>query len=110
MLIFEMLVGEPPFSGEDEEEIFDSIVNDDVRYPRFLTIVALASILTLPYVWFVLPSFVPHGLPYILISEISVFIIESAWYKFALNIKLSSAIGLSLIANGVSYLIGTLLL
>uniref|UniRef100_A0A7E4W727 Protein kinase domain-containing protein n=1 Tax=Panagrellus redivivus TaxID=6233 RepID=A0A7E4W727_PANRE len=42
VLIFEMLVGEPPFSGEDEEEIFDSIVNDDVRYPRFLSIEAIA--------------------------------------------------------------------
>ncbi|PAV67401.1 hypothetical protein WR25_03132, partial [Diploscapter pachys] len=38
VLIFEMLVGEPPFSGDDEEEIFDSIVNDEVRYPRFLSI------------------------------------------------------------------------
>ncbi|KAI6191453.1 Kinase domain protein [Aphelenchoides bicaudatus] len=34
VLIYEMLIGEPPFSGEDEEAIFDSIVNDDVRYPR----------------------------------------------------------------------------
>uniref|UniRef100_A0A914C355 protein kinase C n=1 Tax=Acrobeloides nanus TaxID=290746 RepID=A0A914C355_9BILA len=42
VLIFEMLVGEPPFSGDDEEEIFDSIVNDDVRYPRFLSIEAIA--------------------------------------------------------------------
>ncbi|KAI1730439.1 protein kinase domain-containing protein [Ditylenchus destructor] len=42
VLLFEMLVGEPPFSGEDEEEIFDSIVSDDVRYPRFLSIEAIA--------------------------------------------------------------------
>ncbi|KRZ88239.1 Serine/threonine-protein kinase N2 [Trichinella sp. T8] len=42
VLIFEMLVGEPPFSGDDEEEIFDSIVNDDVRYPRFLSIEAIS--------------------------------------------------------------------
>uniref|UniRef100_A0A1I7V6I0 Protein kinase C n=1 Tax=Loa loa TaxID=7209 RepID=A0A1I7V6I0_LOALO len=42
VLIFEMLVGEPPFSGEDEEEIFDSIVNDDVRYPRFLSIESIS--------------------------------------------------------------------
>ena len=32
VLIYEMLVGESPFPGEDEEEVFDSIVNDEVRY------------------------------------------------------------------------------
>ncbi|KAK0146704.1 Serine/threonine-protein kinase N2 [Merluccius polli] len=37
VLIYEMLVGESPFPGDDEEEVFDSIVNDEVRYPRFLT-------------------------------------------------------------------------
>lgn len=42
VLIFEMLVGESPFSGDSEEEVFDSIVNHDVIYPRFLTIEAVA--------------------------------------------------------------------
>lgn len=42
VLIFEMLVGESPFSGESEEDIFDSIVNCDVNYPRFLSIEAVA--------------------------------------------------------------------
>lgn len=42
VLIFEMLVGESPFCGDDEEEIFDSIVNHDVLYPRFLSIEAVA--------------------------------------------------------------------
>jgi len=42
VLIFEMLVGESPFPGDDEEEVFDSIVNDDVRYPRFLSLEAIA--------------------------------------------------------------------
>lgn len=68
MLIFEMLVGEvsdtsfdctipngkckfyvflpvflqSPFPGDDEEEVFDSIVNDEVRYPRFLSLEAIA--------------------------------------------------------------------
>ncbi|XP_074527397.1 serine/threonine-protein kinase N2-like isoform X2 [Halichoeres trimaculatus] len=36
VLIYEMLVGESPFPGEDEEEVFDSIVNDDVHYPGSL--------------------------------------------------------------------------
>lgn len=42
VLIFEMLVGESPFPGEDEGEVFDSIVNDEVRYPRTLTLEAIA--------------------------------------------------------------------
>ncbi|XP_054918010.1 serine/threonine-protein kinase N2 isoform X1 [Dermacentor andersoni] len=42
VLVFEMLVGESPFPGDDEEEVFDSIVHDEVRYPRFLSIEAVA--------------------------------------------------------------------
>ncbi|XP_077379290.1 serine/threonine-protein kinase N1 isoform X2 [Festucalex cinctus] len=41
VLIYEMLVGESPFPGDDEEEVFDSIVNDEVRYPRFLSAEAI---------------------------------------------------------------------
>ncbi|XP_051552201.1 serine/threonine-protein kinase N2 isoform X1 [Myxocyprinus asiaticus] len=37
VLIYEMLVGESPFPGDNEEEVFDSIVNDEVCYPRFLS-------------------------------------------------------------------------
>ncbi|KAF3695362.1 Serine/threonine-protein kinase N2 [Channa argus] len=36
VLIYEMLVGESPFPGDDEEEVFDNIVNDDVQYPPSL--------------------------------------------------------------------------
>lgn len=42
VLIFEMLVGESPFSGDSEEEIFDSIVNHEVTFPRSLSIEAVA--------------------------------------------------------------------
>ncbi|XP_073496314.1 serine/threonine-protein kinase N3 isoform X2 [Phyllobates terribilis] len=41
VLIYEMLVGECPFPGDDEEEVFDSIVNEEVRYPRFLATEAI---------------------------------------------------------------------
>ncbi|XP_075762149.1 serine/threonine-protein kinase N3 isoform X2 [Pelodiscus sinensis] len=37
VLIFEMLIGESPFPGDNEEEVFDSIVNEEVRYPQFLS-------------------------------------------------------------------------
>ncbi|XP_014185289.1 serine/threonine-protein kinase N2 isoform X3 [Haplochromis burtoni] len=44
VLIYEMLVGESPFPGEDEEEVFDSIVNDDVQYPTCIPPNAVAII------------------------------------------------------------------
>jgi len=31
-----------PFPGEDEEEVFDSIVNEEVRYPRYLSSEAIS--------------------------------------------------------------------
>ena len=37
-----LLCVQSPFPGEDEEEVFDSIVNDDVRYPRFLSSEAIS--------------------------------------------------------------------
>lgn len=40
-----------PFPGDDEEEVFDSIVNDEVRYPRFLSTEALAIIRKVKGCW-----------------------------------------------------------
>lgn len=36
-----MVCVQSPFPGDDEEEVFDSIVNDEVRYPRFLSTEAI---------------------------------------------------------------------
>jgi hypothetical protein len=32
-----MLVGESPFPGDIEEEIFEAITRDEVKYPRYLS-------------------------------------------------------------------------
>uniref|UniRef100_A0A0X3PJK2 Protein kinase C n=1 Tax=Schistocephalus solidus TaxID=70667 RepID=A0A0X3PJK2_SCHSO len=40
VLIFEMLVGECPFPGNSEEEIFESITSREVRYPPSLSMEA----------------------------------------------------------------------
>lgn len=37
VLIYEMLVGESPFPGDIEEEIFEAITRDEVQYPRYLS-------------------------------------------------------------------------
>ncbi|XP_063684266.1 protein kinase C-like 1B isoform X4 [Bolinopsis microptera] len=36
VLVFEMLSGQPPFEADTEEELFDSIMNDEVFYPAWL--------------------------------------------------------------------------
>lgn len=33
VLTYELLLGEPPFHGDDEDEIFDAILEDEPLYP-----------------------------------------------------------------------------
>ncbi|XP_052126933.1 neurofilament heavy polypeptide isoform X3 [Frankliniella occidentalis] len=40
VLLYEMLIGQSPFSGLDEEDLFWSICNEQAHYPRFLSVEA----------------------------------------------------------------------
>jgi serine/threonine protein kinase len=42
VLMYEMLVGRPPFDGEDDDELFENILRADVRYPSRLSPAAAA--------------------------------------------------------------------
>ncbi|XP_027241496.1 serine/threonine-protein kinase N3 isoform X2 [Cricetulus griseus] len=44
VLLYEMLVGECPFPGDTEEEVFDCIVNADAPRPHFLSVQGLELI------------------------------------------------------------------
>ena len=37
VLCYEMLIGQSPFQGEDEDDLFQSICNDSIDYPRWLS-------------------------------------------------------------------------
>ncbi|XP_037088828.1 putative protein kinase C delta type homolog [Pollicipes pollicipes] len=40
ILLYEMLIGRSPFSGTDEDELFWSICNEEVYYPRYISVQA----------------------------------------------------------------------
>lgn len=37
ILTYEMLIGQSPFNGTDEDELFWSVCNEEAYYPRFLS-------------------------------------------------------------------------
>ncbi|KAL3310097.1 hypothetical protein Ciccas_011343, partial [Cichlidogyrus casuarinus] len=42
VLIYEMLAGQPPYGGDDEEELFHAIMENDVSYPRSMSAQAVS--------------------------------------------------------------------
>jgi len=85
-------------------------LNLKIGYGRLLVVTAFASMLTLPYVWFVLPAYLPHGLPYAITSELFAFTAELIWYMLALRINFKRAAILSGAANGFSFLLGLVIM
>jgi hypothetical protein len=76
---------------------------------RLILISIIASGLTLPYFWFVLPAFITQRVTYLIIGEGSIFLIEAILYHKLLEINLKIALTIALICNVASILAGLLL-
>lgn len=65
----------------------------------------IASVLTLPYLWFVLPPYIDARY-YLYVGELAVIAVEGGILKVLLGIKLRTAISMSAIANICSFGMG----
>jgi hypothetical protein len=68
----------------------------------------VASTLTLPYLWFILPSFVDMRY-YILTGELLVIFVETIIYKEILGLNIKRAFLISFVANLTSFILGLLI-
>jgi len=69
---------------------------------RVVLVGLLASLLTLPLLWYVLPAFVPRR-NYPLVAEGVAVVLESVIYYYALRVSAGRAVALSLVTNVLSY-------
>jgi len=69
----------------------------------------IASMATLPYLWFIFPMLLLSRLWYSILSEITAIMVESFIIYGILKLSLKKSFIVSLICNSVSYLIGILI-
>ena len=68
----------------------------------------IASFTTLPYLWFILPSYINVSC-YVYIGEFLVFLFEAFIYNRLLNLNYKKAVLISFVANLMSFIIGFLI-
>ena len=81
----------------------------DVSTWRILGSGLLASALTLPYLWFLLPSILTTASG-IYLGEVLVFLVEALLYRWLLGLSYPKALLLSFAVNTLSFLLGLFLL
>ena len=81
----------------------------EIRADRIIGVGILASALTLPYVWFVIPNCIPSRFWFVVTAESFAFTIEMIIYRKLLGIRWFMALILSLVCNVLSFCSGLLL-
>lgn len=78
----------------------------EIKISKIILVGFIASVLTLPYFWFILPFYVPSRGLYLFLGEGLIIVIETIIYSQFLELKLSKAFIISLVANIISILGG----
>ncbi|MFH1533810.1 MAG: hypothetical protein ABID64_02670 [Nitrospirota bacterium] len=81
----------------------------EVSFWKVSFVAFLASVVTLPYLWFVIGSYVDARF-YLLIGESFVVLFEMLIFNQLLGVQIHKAFTVSLVVNFVSYFLGGLLL
>jgi len=82
--------------------------NKKISLRKIIFVGFVASALTLPYLWFVLPPYILSNY-YVYFGEIFVFLIEVLIYNQLLELKFKDAIFISFICNLLSFVIGLII-
>lgn len=78
----------------------------EIKLSKIVLIGFVASALTLPYFWFVLPTYISNRGVYVFSGEFVIVCIEAIIYNQLLKLKLSEAFMVSLVANIASIFLG----
>jgi hypothetical protein len=81
---------------------------EGIASSKILFVGTLASSLTLPYVWFVVPPYI-HSKYYIHVAELFAVIVEAVIYDRLLETRIGVSLVLSFVTNAASFLTGWLL-
>jgi hypothetical protein len=64
----------------------------------------VATSLTLPYVWFIIPFFIRDRILYLIVSETFAVLVEGFLFCFLLKLKVRMGLLVSLVANAASFI------
>jgi len=81
----------------------------EIKISKIVFAGLIASVLTLPYFWFVLPVYISSRSLYIFIGEVLIIFIEAIIYNQFLKLKLSNALIVSSVANIASIFLGLII-
>lgn len=78
----------------------------DLPLSTVLGVGFMATALTLPYLWFVLPDFFSNRTVYVLVGESAVTLVEALMYRQFLKLSMGISLAVSATANVASIVVG----